>query len=295
MSTDQPTGFQCKVIADSLHPEGNRLTTMELRYPRIIHSELLTHKRSSRNSASSRAIPIAKMLADIERDPFVPIHWGAAQSGMQAYQEVSADVQALARQKILAHKEQAILLCRELTDLGLAKQIVNRYIEPWMWITVVVSGTTSAWANIFALRCHHKAEPHFQKIAKMAREAMKGSTPRSLQYGQWHLPYIGFPGDDDIAEQDAPKVSAARCARISYLTQDGIRDPAADIALYDRLVAEEPKHASAMEHPAECMQLTGCGEGVEYAQAAAWSGNYQHGWRQLRKLVPNEACDTLDF
>lgn len=292
---DQVTGFSCKILADSRHPNGNRLTTMEVRYPRIIHSELLTHKRSSRNSASSRAIPIAKMLADVDRDPFLPIHWGAAQSGMQAYDEVSPEVQEVAKQKILAHFQQALQLCRELTDLGLAKQVVNRYIEPWMWITVVVSGTTSSWANMFALRCHHMAEPHFQKIAKMARAAMKDSTPRLLAYGQWHLPYFGFLGDEDIAAEDAPKVSAARCARISYLTQAGIRDVAEDVKLYDRLVAQEPKHASALEHPAECMQLTGCGAGVSYEQAAKWSGNYEHGWRQLRKTVPNEACDVLDF
>lgn len=292
---DPVTGFACKILADSRHPNGNRLTTMEVRYPRIIHSELLTHKRSSRNSASSRAIPIAKMLADVGRDPFLPIHWGAAQSGMQAYDEVSPEVQEVAKQKILAHFQQALQLCRELTDLGLAKQVVNRYIEPWMWITVVVSGTTSSWANMFALRCHHMAEPHFQKIAKMARVAMMGSRPKLLEYGQWHLPYFGFPGDEDIAAADAPKVSAARCARISYLTQSGIRDVAEDIKLYDRLVVQDPKHASALEHPAECMQLTGCGPGVSYEQAAKWSGNYEHGWRQLRKTVPNEACDVLDF
>lgn len=292
---EQVTGFSCKVLADSRHPNGNRLTTLEVRYPRIIHSELLTHKRSSRNSASSRAIPIAKMLADVARDPFLPIHWGAAQSGMQAYDEVSPEVQEVAKQKILAHFQQALQLCRELTDLGLAKQVVNRYVEPWMWITVVVSGTTSSWANMFALRCHHMAEPHFQKIAKMARAAMMASQPKLLEYGQWHLPYFGFPGDEDIAAEDAPKVSAARCARISYLTQAGIRDIAEDIKLYDRLVAQEPKHASALEHPAECMQLTGCGFNVSYEQAAKWSGNYEHGWRQLRKTVPNEACDVLDF
>jgi len=235
------------------------------------------------------------MLADVDRDPFLPIHWGAAQSGMQAYDEVSPEVQEVAKQKILAHFQQALQLCRELTDLGLAKQVVNRYIEPWMWITVVVSGTTSSWANMFALRCHHMAEPHFQKIAKMARVAMMGSRPKLLEYGQWHLPYFGFPGDEDIAAEDAPKVSAARCARISYLTQSGIRDVAEDVKLYDRLVAQIPKHASALEHPAECMQLTGCGPGVSYEQASKWSGNYEHGWRQLRKTVPNEACDVLDF
>lgn len=286
---DPVTGFSCKILADSRHPTGNRLTTMELRYPRPVHSEFMTHRRHSRNSASSRAIPIAKMLADVERDPFVPIHWGAAQSGMQAYQEVAPDVREAARDKILAHMRQAVQLCRELADMGLAKQVVNRYIEPWMWITVVASATTSGWANFFALRCHEAAEPHIQRIAGMAYKTMRANKQnvRLLQYGQWHLPLIGFPGDEDLAEEDLPKISAARCARVSYLTHDGLRDIEKDMDLYDRLVAGEPKHASALEHPAQCLQF--------YKESDPRSGNFQAGWHQLRKMIPREACDVLDF
>lgn len=292
----EETGFTCRIEADSRHPNGNRLTTMVVRYPRIVHSELLTHRRFSRNSASSRAIPILRMLQDVARDPFLPIHWGKAQSGMQAYEEVSPEVRELAKAKIMTHFQQALQLCRELNEMGLAKQVVNRYVEPWMWITVVLTGTTAGWANFFALRCHGKAEPHIQKIAAMAREAMIANrrNVRQLDYGEWHLPFFGRPGDEEIAPEDQPKISAARCARVSYLTHDGLRDVAKDGDLYDRLVVEEPKHASALEHPAEAIRGNFTDPGLT-AAAARYAGNFERGWRQLRKMIPREAVDTLDF
>ena len=64
-----------KIVADSIDERGNRITTYLLTYWRAIHSELLTHRMFSRNAASSRAIPFAKMVKDIQEDPFIPIAW----------------------------------------------------------------------------------------------------------------------------------------------------------------------------------------------------------------------------
>ena len=75
--------YKCEIIADSLSPQGNRLTTFKLTYPRIIHSELMTHRVFSRNSASSRAIPFEKMVKMVEEDPFIPIAWQKDHKGMQ--------------------------------------------------------------------------------------------------------------------------------------------------------------------------------------------------------------------
>ena len=55
--------YSARILLDSLSPSGARLTTMEVRYPRFIHSEMMTHRVFSRNAASSRAIPIKKMIA----------------------------------------------------------------------------------------------------------------------------------------------------------------------------------------------------------------------------------------
>lgn len=280
--------FVAKIVCDSVYEEDmreSRLTTMELRYPRIIHSEFMTHRRFSRNAASSRAIPVRKMITDVEERPFTPWHWGAAQKGMQAYQEIEPEKKEAARQMWLIARDDAVRVAWGLNDLGLHKQIINRLLEPFQWITVIVSGCEGAWANFFDLRCHEAAEPHMQKIARLARDVYTGGIPDRLKFGDWHLPYISKEERDVFSNTQLAKISAARCARVSYLTHSGQRDPGEDLALYERLVGQNPKHASALEHPARVHGWS--------VHAAAWASNFDSCWVQLRKHVPREAVNSM--
>lgn len=229
-------GFYCKVILDSVAPCEKRLTTVEVRYPRFIHSEVLTHRDRARNSASSRAIPWPKMMAAIIDDPVIPIRFGSEQQGMQTGGEIN-DPEA-ARLVWLEARDNAVRSAQHLANLGVHKSICNRLTEPFMWITVVMTATE--WNNFFRLRCHADAEVHFQKIAEMIRVARESSQPTPVKDGGWHLPYVS--GVDHKALTPTPfstlslcKISAARCARVSYLTQDGQRDPMKDLELFDRL------------------------------------------------------------
>lgn len=269
--------FSAKVLADSLNCCDNRLTTMELTYPRFIHSEFMTHRMFSRNAASSRAIPVKKMIDQVMTDPVIPIHWGAAEKGMQAYKEISSHASSECRHTWLLARDNCVGAVEGMLKQGLHKQIANRLLEPWMWITVIATGNEGAWNNFFALRCHHEAEPHIQKIAEMAREVRSQSTPQKLSDGQWHLPLIGFEGDELLSVEDQVKVSVGRCARVSYLTHDGIRDVQADIDLHDRLLAS--KHFSPFEHVA-------CAD----AYSVQWGdcGNFGSGWCQYRKTLNGE-------
>lgn len=269
--------FSAKVLADSVNCCDYRLTTMELTYPRCVHSEFLTHRMFSRNAASSRAIPVEKMIEQVERDPFIPIHWGKAQKGMQAYEVLSDVAASNCRDVWLIARDNVIGAVEGLLRQGLHKQIANRLLEPWMWITVIATGNEGAWNNFFALRCHHEAEPHIQKIAKMAREVRSQSTPQKLSDGQWHLPLIGFEGDELLSVEDQVKVSVGRCARVSYLTHSGTRDVQADIDLHDRLLAS--KHFSPFEHVAQAES--------EYDQDW-YRGNLGSGWEQYRKTLKGE-------
>jgi thymidylate synthase ThyX len=269
--------FSAKVLADSTNTCDNRLTTMELMYPRFIHSEVMTHRMFSRNAASSRAIPVEKMIEQVEKNPVIPIHWGKAQKGMQAYEEV--ECRSGCEKLWLLDRNMAVHYVEAMLELGLHKQIANRLLEPWMWITVIVTGNEGAWNNFFALRCHHEAEPHIQKIAGMAREVRSQSTPQKLFAGQWHLPLIGFEGDELLSDEDKVKVSVGRNARISYLTHDGRRDVQADIDLHDRLLAS--KHFSPFEHVAEALP-----KWEHYADA--FGGNLGNGWAQYRKTLKGE-------
>jgi hypothetical protein len=269
--------FDAKILADSKNPEGVRLTTMSLTYPRCIHSEVMTHRLFSRNAASSRAIPMSKLIQQVKDSPFVPLHWGQNQKGMQAETEMSPKDIGLARFNWLVARDQAVATAELLNELGLHKQIGNRLIEPFMWITIVVSATN--WENFFHLRCHKDAEPHIQKIAYMARDLYDANTPDYKEWGEWHLPLFGFPGDEDLPYTAAPKLSIARCARVSYLTHDGRRDTSADIELHDRLAASG--HWSPFEHAAQATQTGG------HNDVHACS-NFHPSWLQYRKFFSQE-------
>ena len=295
------SGFYAKVIKDSISPAGVRLTSIEMRYCRFIHSELLTHRAFSRNSASSRAIPFLKydaqrrpivncMWSYVMNDPFLPMFLGAEKKGMQAGEELYGSDRAAAIELIDEMRRFCLDRCAKLADLQLHKSIINRYLEPWSYITVLVTATE--WNNFFRLRIHPAAERHFDHLARLVRDARDASTPTALQYGQWHLPYI----KDEVEQLEiegaihcpphySPAViSSARSARLSYLTHDGVRSFAEDLKLFNRLIdprteddqPDDAIHASPLEHVA--YPLVG---------ANTRSGNLR-GWAQFRKMFAKE-------
>lgn len=271
--------FDVQILLDAMHPgPGPRLTTMQLTYPRCIHSELMTHRMFSRNSASSRAIPIEKMIRNIEESPFIPIYWGLNQKGMQAGGEHQAP--AYCESVWLSGRDKAVATARQLNDMGLHKQIVNRVLEPWMWITVIATGIEPAWENFFKLRCHPDAEPHIQKIAYMARGLFDAAEDlKPLKFGEDHLPLVGFEYDDVLTLDERRKVSVARCARVSYLTHDGKRDVNADLSLHHRLSTN--CHWSPFEHVAQPIN----------SNVKPGTSNFGPYWLQYRKMFQNEMCN----
>lgn len=242
--------IEVKTLADSVGPSGKRITTQLWTYPRFIHSEIMTHRMLSRNSSSSRAIPTRALIQRVIDDPVIPMYIGKNQKGMQAGEDLSEAQRSAAIDAWLQARNNAVKSAHDLLDLGVHKQVVNRLIEPWMWITVVVTATE--WNNFFALRDHEAAEPHFQDLARKVRAAQEASMPRPLAVGEWHLPFIDFDDEIDLSlsKEYLIKISVGRCARVSYLTHEGKRDPKEDIALHDRLIVQKPAHASPSEHQA---------------------------------------------
>lgn len=182
------TTISAKVVADSVGRHSPRLTTMLLRYPRWIHAEFMTHRVFSRNAASSRAIPVEKLIKDVLDDPAVPLSWGKNQKGMQAGEACGALVSApvpmayggrrleLEQSKgrpreeaWLNGRDLAVMSAKAFAAAGYHKQIVNRLLEPFSHITVVVTATQ--WSNFFALRRHPEAEPHIRLLADRMWEA----------------------------------------------------------------------------------------------------------------------------
>ena len=259
--------YEAKILLDSLGPSGKRLTTWQLTYPRFVHSEFNTHRLFSRNAASSRAIPTKKLIEMIKTDPAKPVWWGKNQSGMQAKEELDPSTRVLATDAWLAARDSAVEHAQKLLDLGVHKQIVNRVLEPWMFITVIMTATELD--NWFRLRAHEDAQPEIAKLAHMMQFVMSDSIPEKLETGQWHIPFLSAE-DFSLSHAQQLAVSVARCARVSYLTHDGKRDIDADLKLHDKLM--DSGHWSPFEHVAQA------------TEKPSRIGNF-FGWKQYRSIV----------
>lgn len=297
------SNITAKIIADSVNIACERLTTFELEYPRFIHSEFMTHRMLSKNSASSRAIPIEAMHKHILDVPQYPSKWGKNNPGMQSKEEMSDEERELAIAYWDMAKYDALKHSKSLSNIKAHKQIANRITEPFMQMKVVVSGTE--WANFFYLRNHEDADPTIADLAaKMWGAYNGGNGPDLLDSGEWHLPYIKtkrtaegltyYSGDTEIPLDIARKISASCCAQVSYRRNDESIEKAENI--FDRLISSEPMHASPVEHQATPIDYSSgytyypdtWEEGVTHISASGslWSGNFR-GWIQFRKLIPN--------
>lgn len=300
--------ISAKIIADSINQNGVRITTMEIEYPRFIHAEVMTHRMFSRNSASSRAIPVSKIIDQVRQNPAEPVHWGKNQAGMQAGSELEGIAKIAARDSWLCAAEEMANRAKILSDIGLHKQVTNRLLETFQTMKVIVTATE--WSNFWYLRDHADAQPEIQKLARVMKGAYDYSKPNQLEKDMWHLPYVITKQEDfkqtywldeetQISLEDALMISCSCCAQVSYRKLDTSLDKARDI--YKKLVESEPVHASAFEHVAKPMKVDKWPEyispdvwldyeevGVTHADRNGhyWSGNFK-GWIQYRQLIPN--------
>lgn len=249
--------IEAKIIEDSISDSGKRITTMQVKFHRFILPEFNTHRVFSRNFSSSRAIPTTKLLEQVANDPAMPVHWGKNQAGMQAAEELDDLQKAAVIESWKSAAKNAASQANIMAQMGLHKQAVNRIVEPYLWSNGIV--TSTEWDNWFELRAHEDAQPEIHELALRMREAMDASTPKLLNKGEWHLPYISQSERDDpfykieanVNSNMLAKISAARCCRVSYLKHDGSapnRDE--DLELFMRLAGAVPLHASPLEHQA---------------------------------------------
>lgn len=270
--------IEATIIADSINPDGNRLTSWKLTFPRVVLAELNTHRVFSRNSASSRAIPTERIIQAVLDDPYIP-QWTQNQKGMQG-QTMEDDAARQATHEWLKMRDIAVQFARALHGINVHKQDVNRLLEPWMFTTVILSGTE--FENFFLQRASPHAHPAFGRLAYMMKEKYEANRPNLIDWGGWHLPLISRDDEhhvlndyhlsDDGAMDVLVKMSTARCARISYLRESEVKPVSEDIARHDDLV--KSLHWSPLEHPAK----------AERGQ----HGNFT-GWKQHRQEYPHES------
>lgn len=306
---------QCtaRVVAYSVSEETQeRIITYELEYPRIIHSELMTHRLFSRNAASSRAIPVAKMIEMVRGNPAMPVRFGSNQAGMQDKGDhldmdgfitrTNSDGKVLYMDapehlwEFAAH--QAADISEVFSNLNYHKQICNRLLEPFQYIKAVVTFTGNG-SNWFGLRDHADADPTIAELARAMKEAEELAPMAYLKTGDWHLPYYGERGaffkEEDRGLEQAKRISASCCAQVSFRKLDNSSEKADKV--FERLVESKPVHASPTEHQATPLKK-GVGFRSPYVthidrEGNAWSGNFRN-WGQMRQVIEgNVIPDTI--
>lgn len=302
--------FEAQVIADSVNCGDARITTLAVRLPRFVLSELNTHRVFSRNSSSSRARPVSANIRDVLDNPVVPEVFTGNRRGMQGDDGDRVD-QAFARRQWLRNRDHAVasalslILGREvevceiddvvsngitvIDGVSVHKEYANRLLEPFMWHTALV--TSDDWDNFFDLRISEWAQPEIRKAAEVMLTAMDVSTPTETSV---HIPFVDDADvshmfDDTDTFRTVILESVARCARTSYTLYTGENPNAdADIRLATSLL--ERRHMSPFEHVA----FKGwCIPDVTILFAAngpldAFHGNFSE-WFQLRKFVERNA------
>lgn len=310
-----PATYGVKVLADSTYHSRYapppRLTTFQMCMPRILLAELNTHRVFARCSASSRAIPVSRRIKAVSDNPYRPLVFGRNQKGMQSSTTLN-DVAAEGSLRTWNEAARdAVRHAAQLDSYGLHKQHANRVIEPYAWHTVVVTATE--YENFFGLRTELQedgtplAQPEFHLIAMMTEFLYEQHSPRTLELGQWHLPYVRKTDLQEAEEflraqtsrtfDNQPllaKVSAARSARTSYQTQGDPKSVQDDLDLYERLVG--PGHLSPLEHTATPYVIEPHAKHarIEVVTGHAWIGPFR-GWVPLRKLVHGEAVHVPRF
>lgn len=320
--------YSVELMADSVTEVGGNIKTFVLTYPRFIHSEFMTHRLFSRNAMSSRAIPVEKMIENIQENYAYPAHWGKNQPGMQAKEEhnesVTIDLNwlvgglsyTLTKEEAWYESMQlAISVAKGFANAGYHKQIVNRLLEPYQMMRTVL--TSTELDNWYWLRNHEDAQPEIKILSSLMLDCHKKSKPKLLDDSEWHVPFykngVWSPSDKNNYDEDidmyghtlqeALKISSSCCAQSSFRNADESLDKAERV--WDRLVESEPVHASPFEHQAKPMTITniknevfdfGEHEGTTHIDKNGdiWSGNFK-GWIQHRQLIPNHVCNKYDI
>lgn len=301
--------IEAAIICDSISNEGHRLTTFKLRYPKFIHAEFMTHRVFSRNASSSRAVPTERLIAEV-RDPALraaPVFWGKNQPGMQAAVELEGEALAYVQDKWDQVAQFAATVAGLMGACAAHKQIVNRIMEPFTHINVVVTATE--YMNFFGLRLDAAAQPEMRMLAEAMWAAYGESRPLVLEPGEWHLPFVDeatfeenetmqsmLRDGDENGRQRMLHISTARCARVSYESfETGRRSTVEeDLRLFAKLFPPgQAVHASPAEHQATP------DSGVYRGTQGEWDGDNRRqwgnfcGWRQYRKMLPGENMAPL--
>lgn len=343
---NRSTNITAKVICDSINEQGIRITTLEVEAPRIVLAEINTHNAISKNCSSTRAITLKKAIQQIRDNGFEPLYLGKKQSGMSAEVEINSESKLHALYLWSEAKDEMIHIVERLdNECELHKQISGRLLEPFQMVKQVLTATD--WDNFFNLRIHPDAQPEILMLAYKIYKAIEASVPNTLRCGEFHLPYLeisqdqynpkntyyyiwnvdttgtetdGYKFENTLTLDQAIKYSIARCASVSYRTEEMTLEKSQDI--YNRLLEADVLHSSPAEHVATPVKKevyltedTGCGYDIDERRSlnvkeapSTWEKGITHvnrqgelcsanfrGWIQYRHTLKNNTCYEFNF
>lgn len=264
--------FSVEILADSITVVGARITTFAASYWRFVHPTVAAQHELSTSTASHRAIPLPRMIADVQHSPAMPVYWGRNQSGVVAPEELEDFEIRRCRKEWLRCRDEAVKTAQLFDQIGLHKQHANNILEPYAWATVIITATD--FDEFFETQCSGAAQPEMQILAVEMRRLRHFASPKILAYGDWHVP-LARPSDAQcgLSAADLRLVAAARIARFVSDGPDGTAyAPIRDFARARRMIAE--RHLDPFEHIAEA-----------HPQNTFRSRNLT-GYTQLRALIP---------
>lgn len=285
-----------EVVAKTRSKSGVTITSLAIQYPRFILAEVNTHRVLSRSTASSRAIPLAQRIQEVRDAMYVPASTIPLinQRGMKSTQTMDDATASMAQELWARGGAQMAEIAEQLATLSMHKQHANRILEPWVWAKTIVTATE--WDNFFSLRRSSEAQPEFEELAHKMFEADRSAvatggliecdhTHGAPRVEQWHLPFIDTEADQGLlgtgSMEDIVNVSAARCARVSYMS----------LKTGKRSTLEEDKelarslllngHMSPFDHPGYADVLTKTNAGNLLWANPDWHRQY-YGWVPAR-------------
>lgn len=320
------TQISVEIVAHSKRPvTGEELITYRLTFPRIILAEINTYKMLSKNTSSSRAIPFEKMVEVIEKDPFIPIAWQKQHRGMQGYEYFETEVENLIRDGAwLEASKLAVQSAKNLYELSATKQLINRLLEPFMWVTQLVTGTRESFEHLFNQRCpiypggckswkelcdldsnytmetpiikrleknKGQAEIHFMDLAEKMYDALQESIPNELFMGSYHIPFLKdiISSEEMLGIDDLITMSVALTARVSYTSIGDDNKLTLERAknIYNHCL--ENGHWSVFEHIGQCMRDSEYEHSIRQIDGQGydtkgWYKNFK-GFKQLRGIL----------
>jgi len=282
------------VAAQDACKDNTRLDSIYDVFPKMVLGERNRHRAFSLSDRSSRAVPPEKLIEEIRSGVglAMPAKFRARVKGMGGGQELKGDELIEAQ---LDWIEDALNACdgAERAMNREAKETVNRRLDMFIYMHTLQTGTRQGWMNFFGLRLDSGADPTIVVLAQRCFEVYKTTTPKPLQPGEWHLPFI----DSREAEgTEAIDLSAARCAHLSYNDLETGQRMTLErgLAIAEKLRDSRPLHASPFEHQATPDSRAPGSKGYKVGR---WRNKEEHGnlygWRQARKMIPGEAVAPL--